>query len=75
MKPICGKHILGESISRIKLLALVTLTTGIIGFKYIVGSWNDVIGEWIDGDLISKEIISSRGSSTKGGSIERDVSF
>ena len=62
MKSICGNHILGESIWRIKLLALVTLTTGIIDFKYIVGSLNDVIGDWIGGDLRSKEIILLRGS-------------
>ena len=75
MNSICGKNILWESIRRIKSLAFVTLTTGRIGFKYKVGSWNDVIGEWIGSGLILKEVISLRGSTSKGESIKKDASF
>ena len=37
MKFIHGKHILGELIGIIKLLAIFMLTIGKIGFKYEVG--------------------------------------
>ena len=75
MKSICGKPILGESNGQIKLLALVTLTSERIGFKYRIGSWNDVIGEWTGSGLISKEVILLIGSIAQGESIEEDARF
>ena len=69
MKSIRGKPILGESNGQIKLLALVTLTSERIG------SWNDIIGEWIGSSLISKEVVLLIGSIAKGESIEEDARF
>ena len=75
MKSIRGKTILGELNGQMKLLALVTLTSERIGFKYIIGSWNDVIGEWTGSGLISKKIILLLGCIAKGESIEEDTRF